>query len=140
MGWWPIDPQTGQYVEGKASSLSKPPEFVLLNAVPGADDEEGANYLGDGPSDMVSTLPKELADITDCSGWSADDIRRLFLQDKSPPQVAPEVADQLREVVAAFWKDINWCYEEDWERGATAAEKYWICEEIVSRVGPGAST
>ncbi len=133
MGWWPIDPQTGESIEGKSSSLSKPPEFVLLNAVPGADNVEGEQYLGDGPSDMVSTLPKELADITETSQWSADDIRGLFLLNKTPPNVTAEVADQLREVVAAFWKDIDWCYEEDWDRGATAAEKYWICEEIVQR-------
>src|SRR3954447_21054181 len=101
MGWWPIDPSTGRMPEGKMSSLSKPPDFVLLNAVPGADNAEGAHYLGDGPWDMMSSMPKELADITDTSKWSADDIRGLLLQDKTPPGVDAATMDDLRECVAA---------------------------------------
>src|SRR5689334_515696 len=103
MGWWRIDPQTGEST-GQSSSLSKPPEFVLLNAVPGADNEQGACYVGDGTGDMASTLPKELSDITDTTVWTIDDIRNLFLLNKAPANVDADTMDQLREVVSAFWK------------------------------------
>jgi len=30
-----------------------------------------------------------------------------------------------------FWKDIDSCYDDDWERPAKPAEKRWICENVV---------
>jgi hypothetical protein len=34
MGWWRIDPESGNPAEDTASAMSRPPDFVLLNAVP----------------------------------------------------------------------------------------------------------
>jgi hypothetical protein len=135
MGWWRIDPQTGMTLEGASSALSRPPEFVLLNAVPDVDDEAGACFLGDGPSDMVSTLPNEVAAIAkDAGSWSADQVRELFLHGRVPAGVGPKQASELQHVVEAFWADINGCYEDEWERPALPDEKKWICEEAVDRL------
>ena len=59
MGWYRIDPATGKAAKEGHSKLSRPPEVVLLNAVPGVDDDEAHCYLGDGPWDMASTLRGE---------------------------------------------------------------------------------
>ena len=84
MGWWRIDPETGMPQEGASSALSRPPDFVLLNAVPGVDDEADACYLGDGPSDMVSTMPDEIGSIVGSRvRWSADEVRGLFAEGRA---------------------------------------------------------
>jgi hypothetical protein len=135
MGWWRIDPETGYPAENAASSLSRPPVFVLLNAVPGVDDESGACYLGDGPSDMVSTIPAEVAGILGGpASWSAGEVRELFLSGRVPPGVGAELARKLRAAVDEFWADIDGCYEDDWDRPAGPVARRWICEELVSRL------
>jgi hypothetical protein len=40
MGWHKIDPKTGKPAKNSPSALSQPPDFVLLNAIPGVDDNE----------------------------------------------------------------------------------------------------
>jgi hypothetical protein len=135
MGWWRIDPETGFPAEGAASALSRPPDFVLLNAVPGTDDVSGACYLGDGPSDMVSTMPAEVTGILGGPvPWSAEQVRDLFLRGRVPPGVEAIVARKLRVAVDEFWADIDGCYEDDWDRPAGPAERRWICEELVDRL------
>jgi hypothetical protein len=124
-------------LEGSSSSLSRPPDFVLLNAVPGVDDDAEACYLGDGPSDMVSTLPGEVAEVVGRS-WSADEVRRLFLESRLPAGIGATEGKELRSIVQAFWDDIDGCYEDSWERGALPAEKRWVCEEAVARLTGGA--
>ncbi len=79
MGWWKIDPNTGGPAEDGQSKLSQPPDFTLLNAVPGVDDEENATYLGDGPLDMASTLLDELDSVLGGRfQMSGDEFRALF--------------------------------------------------------------
>src|SRR5262249_23082832 len=130
-----INPETGEPLRGATSSLSRPPEFVLLNAVPGVDGSEGACYLGDGPSDMVSTLPAEFAAIVGPHvSWSAAQISTLFLNGRVPHGVGARAKAQLKKAVKAFWADIDDCYDFDWERPALPAEKRWICEEAVERL------
>jgi hypothetical protein len=135
MGWWKIDPETGMPLKDAPSALSRSPEFVLLNAVPGVDDEETACYLGDGPWDMASTVPGELQAVTgDALSLSDEQLRDLFLRRVVPPSVAgspSEIGAHLLRVVDAFWRDIDGCYEDDWERPARPAEKRWVCEYMV---------
>jgi hypothetical protein len=135
MGWWRIDPESGLPAAGAASALSRPPDFVLLNAVPGVDAEAGACYLGDGPSDMVSTMPAAIAGITGGpASWSADQVRDLFLRARIPAGVGAKAAGALRAAAREFWADIDGCYEDDWDRPARPAERRWICEELVDRL------
>lgn len=135
MGWWRINPKTGMPLEGASSALSKPPDMVLLNAVPGVDDQAGACYLGDGPSDMVSTMPDEIDGIAgDDVDWTPEAVRALFSKGQAPAGVGPKMAASLRQAVKAFWDDIDSCYEDDWDRTALPAEKRWICEEVVERM------
>src|SRR5262249_55050536 len=120
MGWHKIDPNTGAPAKNAHSALSQPPDFVLLNAVPGVDDNETDCYLGDGPWDMASTLPSEIEAVTrDVLELSDEQIRDLLLRRVVPPSVGGERSDlgiKLLQVVDAFWKDINSCYDEDWQR------------------------
>lgn len=143
MGWWKIDPETGKPLANARSALSRPPEMVLLNAVPGVDDEETACYLGDGPWDMASTMPGEIEEVTgDAIRLSDDQLRDLLLRRAVPPAMAtgqPEIGPRLLQVVDAFWSDIDGCYEDDWERPARAAEKRWVCEYVVEGRKPGDS-
>jgi len=135
MGWWRIDPQTGMPLKGASSALSRPPDFVLLNAVPGVDNQPGACYLGDGPSDVVFITLEEIDDIIDANApWSADEMRALFSENRVPARLGAQAATRLRRAVDEFWAEIGWCYEDDWERPAQPSEKRWICEELVDRV------
>ena len=135
MGWWKIDPRTGAPAKDAHSALSKPPDFVLLNAVPGVDDNEADCYLGDGPWDMASSLPEEIEAATGAVLRLSDEqIRDLLLRCVVPRGVGGKRSDigvKLLQVVDAFRKDINSCYEEDWERPARPAEMRWICEYVV---------
>jgi hypothetical protein len=135
MGWWKIDPETGMPAKDARSALSRPPEFVLLNAVPGVDDDEAACYLGDGPWDLASTVPDEVEAVTGAAlSLSKEQLRDLLLRRAVPPSVAagrPEIGARLLQVVDAFWKDIDGIYEDDWGRPARPAEQRWVCEYAV---------
>jgi hypothetical protein len=133
MGWYKIDPATGKPLNNSPSALSKPPDFVLLNAVPGVDDEEAATYLGDGPWYMASTVCGELAEaLPNLKALSDDQLRDLLLNRKLPPGTADaETGDEVLDIVDAFWDDIDSCYEDDWDRPANAAEKRWVCEYVI---------
>jgi hypothetical protein len=141
MGWHKINPNTGAPAKDSHSALSKPPDFVLLNAVPGVDDSEveGSDtdcYLGDGPWDMASTLPAEVEEVTgEARQLSDEQLRDLLLRRVVPPGVDnewPDMGVKLLHVVDAFWKDIDSCYEDDWDRPAKPAEKRWICENVIA--------
>lgn len=106
--------------------------------MPGVDSGEGSHYLGDGPWDMVySTVGEIKALITSMQQPSEEEVRKLFL-DRVIPQafveLKPEAAESLLRAVDDLWKDIDWCYEEDWERPARPAERRWICEDAVRRL------
>jgi hypothetical protein len=135
MGWWRIDPETGMPAEGARSKLSRPPEFVLLNAVPGVDDEAEAYYLGDGPWDMAAAAANDVGQLLGAAPRPSDDeLRRLFLERVLPAALAgldSRSADRLLQVVDEMWKDVDGCYEDDWERPARPAEKKWVCEYAV---------
>ena len=135
MGWWKIDPGTGMPLKEGHSALSRPPEFVLLNAVPGVDSEEGAFYLGDSPWDLVSTIPREIEGVIGTARSLSDEgVRDLLLRRVVPRSVVewrPEAAARLLQVVDAFWKDIDDIYAEDWGRPSRPAERRWICEYLL---------
>src|SRR5262249_32203518 len=127
MGWWRIDPETGKPLKEGRSRLSRPPGFVLLNAVPGVDQDEEAHYLGDGPWDMVASTVDEIGGlIISMQRPSADEVRKLFL-DRVIPQgfvrLNSEAAESLLRAVDELWKSVDWCYEDDWERPARPAER-----------------
>ena len=131
MGWWKIDPETGKPATGAQSALSRAPDAVLLNAVPGVDDELAACYLGDAPWDVASTVAGELEAVTGARPLSDEQLRDLFLRRVVPPGVVTEAAARLLQVVDTFWSDIDGCYEDDWDRPARPAEKRWVGEYVV---------
>src|SRR6476620_6690776 len=118
MGWYRIDPETGMPLKDGHSKLSRLPDAVLLNAIPGVDDDEAACYLGDGPWDMSSTMPEEIQAATgDAIRLSDDQLRDLLLRRVLPTGVADpqsQIGVKLLQVTDAFWKDIDSCYEDDW--------------------------
>src|SRR5262245_36192286 len=127
MGWHKIDPKTGASPNEAQSALSQPPDFVLLNAVPGVDDNETDCYLGDGPWDMASTVPAEIeAVLGKGQQLSDEEVRALLLNRVVPKGVGSARSDlgkKLLKVVEAFWQDIDSCYQDDWDRGAKPAER-----------------
>jgi hypothetical protein len=138
MGWWRIDPATGKPARESRSKLSRPPDFVLLNAVPGVDDEEESHYMGDAPWNMACSAVDEIKELIGALQLlSADEARALFLDRLFPARLAglaPEAASQLLQVVEEMWKDVDWCYQEDWGRAARPAEKRWVGEYAVRRL------
>jgi hypothetical protein len=135
MGWWRIDPETGMPAEAP-SRLSQPPDFVLLNAVPGADDDAEAHYLGDGPWDMAADTARQIeAVLGPARQLSEDEVRRLLLERQLPPGVegmGPGAADRLLRIADELWRDIDTCYEDDWGRPARPAERRWVCEYAIA--------
>src|SRR5262245_17710848 len=137
MGWWPIDPKTGESVPDARSKLSTD-DFVLLNAVPGVDDDEAAHYLGDGPLDMTYSGADALKGLLgEGVRLRPEEVRRLLLQRAVPAALAGRgsrfAADLLR-LVDEVWADIDWCYEEDWGRPARPAERAVLAEDMVERL------
>jgi hypothetical protein len=84
---------------------------------------------------MASTMPAEIKGITgkDCQ-ISDDELRELLLRRVIPAGVGGRGSDitaKLLQSVDAFWKDIDSCYEDDWERPSAPVERRWICEYVV---------
>src|SRR5689334_23137400 len=112
MGWWKIDPKTGEPLKDSHSAVSTP-EVAVLNAIPGVDDDEQTCYLGDGPWDMASTLPAELIAATDAvTHLTRRQIRDLLLR-KVVPASLNGFRTALFKVIDAFWADIDSCYQDD---------------------------
>lgn len=136
MGWWKIDPSTGAPIDDP-SALSDD-QVILLNAVPGVDDDGASHYLGDGPLDMAYSLSIELreslGDTTKVSAvaalkWLLDGVPLADLVE------AGIVADESRRVAEAFWDDVDSCYEDDWNRKALPAERRLIAQHAADRAG-----
>jgi hypothetical protein len=142
MGWWRIDPNTGKPAKDAASKLSRPPDFVLLNAVPGADDDTEAHYLGDGPWDMVYSAVTKITNLLKADKPTAAEARALFMERRlqgSLAKLPPESTAKLLRIVEQMWDDVDGCYDDDWERPALPAEKRWVGENAVRRL-TGADT
>lgn len=132
MGWWRIDPLTGAPLRDSPSRLSRPGDVVLLNAVPGVDDDDGACYLGDGPGDMAFAGARELAGLLgDSRRLDADGVRQL-LGTGLLPRAEPAQRTAIERCVKAFWADIDDCYDFDWGRPARPEERRWIVEYVVA--------
>src|SRR5262249_811118 len=142
MGWWPIDPETGECVKDARSRLSRSPEFVLLNAVPGVDASESTHYLGDGPLDMAYSLSCEIKELLSNTQPPAPlptkaEATKLFMDRVLPPNrsgLGVETTERLLQLVDETWADVDECYEFDWDRAARPAERKWVCEYAVQRL------
>jgi hypothetical protein len=139
MGWWKIDPHTGN-TDAEASSALSTEGMVLLNAVPEIDNEADACYLGDGPLDMVYSTTLEINTILGATDRPSRDEWRKFLGERETPAAilrrGAAIEAQLLGVVEQMWADIDWCYEEDWERPAREVEKRMLCENAADRLCP----
>jgi hypothetical protein len=138
MGWWKIDPETGVPATDGRSKLSNPPDFVLLNAVPGVDDESEAHYLGDGPWDMAYSTAQDMKKLfPGIERLSEQVLTTLLMDGLIPPALAgagTQTVDDVLQAVQQFWDEIDWCYRESWERPARAAERRWVCKEFLEEV------
>jgi hypothetical protein len=138
MGWWRIDPTTGEPARESPSKLSRPPDFVLLNAVPGVDDDEEVHYLGDGPWDMACVAVDRIREVLGArQPPTAGEARELFLNRTIPASlagIAPGVAARLLGAVDGMWKNVDGCYEDDWGRPARHGERRWVVEYAVERL------
>jgi hypothetical protein len=90
---------------------------VLLNAVPGVDDDEEAHYLGDGPWDMMySAVTKITALLEGRPLPTAAEARALFMERRlqgSLAKLPPETVVLLLPLVADMWKNVDYCYDDD---------------------------
>jgi hypothetical protein len=136
MGWWKIDPSTGAPL-GEPSAYSDD-DVILLNAVPGVDDDGEAHYLGDGPLDMAYSLSNELREVLpDPSEVSAVEALRWLLDGAPLAALADSgmAAAEIQRMAKEFWDDVDSCYEEDWDRKALSAERRFIAQHAVDRAG-----
>ena len=142
MGWWPIDPETGECVQGARSELSRSPEFILRNAVPGVDDSDSTHYLGDGPLDMAYSLSGEVKELLANTQPPTPlptkaEATKLFIDRVLPPSLSglgAETTERLLQLVDETWADVDDCYEFDWDRAARPAERKWVCQYAVQRL------
>src|SRR5262245_32443543 len=134
MGWWRIDPETGMPAKDAASRLSRPPEVVFPNALPGVDGDSQAHYLGDSARGFAADTARQgQALLGPAESLSAGEGRRLFL-DRVPPErlrgSGPKAA-KLLQIVEAMWADVDDVYQEEWGRPTRAAERRWVGEYAV---------
>jgi hypothetical protein len=135
VGWWRIDPESGKPAKDARSRWSRPPEFVLLNAVPGVDDDADASYLGDGPWNVAEDMARAIESAMGAHGRLSEAEARLLLMERRIPAAFPEsdvwALSRLLALVDEMWKYVDECYLEDWGRPARAAERRWVCEYAV---------
>jgi hypothetical protein len=138
MGWWKIDPETGKPATDGHSKLSNPPDFVLLNAVPGADDEVDAHFLGDGPWDMAYSAAQEMKKhFPGVVRLSQQALTKLLMGGVMPPDIVragPPVVSNVSQTIKEFWADVDWCYQDSWERPARPAERKWVCDYFLEKI------
>jgi hypothetical protein len=119
-------------------SLEPSSWFCPSERCTGIDLAEGADYLGDGPWDMAaSTVDKIKALIMGMQLPSEEELRTLF-RDRVIPKaferIKPEAVAELLRAVDEMWSDVDWCYEEDWQRPAHPAERQCVCEYAVKQM------
>jgi hypothetical protein len=137
MGWWRIEPETGMPAKGAHSKLSQPPDFVLLNAVPGVDDDAEAHYLGDSPWDLAADTARQIQALLGSSRCPVgQEARRLLLDRAAPQGIGEPHATQLLQLVEAMRRDVDECYQEVWGRPMRPAEWRWVCEYAVQSLAP----
>lgn len=126
MGWYRIDPETGMPLPETYSRASTP-NLLWENAFPGVDDDPDAFYFGDGPMDMADAAADDAEKILRGRVQPTEaDLEALFAErrvgDSLTGLTSGEVESLLR-IVAEFWDNIDWCYEEDWDRPAREPER-----------------
>src|SRR5262249_42651148 len=139
MGWWRIDPDTGMPQQDSRSKLSTP-DWVLLNAVPGVDDEQEAYYLGDFPCDCAADMADELAAFLRrhrllCP--TLEELMALVLDGVVPPSFSPVGKRPVKELLTSqdeLWAAIDGAYQEDWGRPARRRERAAACREYLERL------
>src|SRR5262245_52817904 len=108
MGWWRIEPETGMPAKDAYSKLSHPPDFVLLNAVRGVDDDPEAHYLGDSPWDLAADTARQLQALLDPSRRiSEEEARRLLLDRVVPQGIEEPIATELLQSVEVMRRDVD---------------------------------
>ena len=99
MGWWKIDPTTGEPLKDGQSKFSTP-DRVLLNAVPGVDDDPQGHYLGDAGWDFMSSAVQQLQSLLGAQAPpSLDELISLFLDRRIPASLAALPRERVREFV-----------------------------------------
>lgn len=130
MGWWKIDPATGQPLPNEPS-LASSPDVVVLNAIPGVDDLPQASYLGDVNGDFASEQAKELIALMGTASLNDAELRELMLLSIAPANWPDALVTRALASVDAFWRDLDTAYDDDWERPANEAERRWTTEYIL---------
>ena len=141
MGWYRIDPETGQPLADTYSKASTP-DLLWENAFPGVDNDPDAFYFGDGPMDMADGAAKDAeAVLRGRVSPTETDLRALFADRQfgdSLRGLDAQAVELLLQIVAEFWDNIDWCYEEDWERPARDPERKvaleWAVGSLASRL------
>ena len=136
MGWWRIDPETGKPAKDACSKLSQPNKFLLLNAIPGVDDDAEAHYLGDEPWDLAAYSARQVRELLGPSRSLADEeARGLFLERQLPQGIADSwqepLAAQLLQIVDSMRRNVDDCYQEAWRRPIRPAEWHWVIAYVV---------
>jgi hypothetical protein len=141
MGWWPINPETGKPTNAP-SRLSQVDSLVLLNAVPGIDDDAAAHYLGDPPWDLAADTARMIQIVLENKRPLSEVEARRLLLNRQPPSGAESLEEtelvQLLQITDVLWRDVDACYQEDWGRPARPAERRWVAEYAVrTLIDPG---
>jgi hypothetical protein len=132
MGWWKVNPKTGKPLK-TPSKLSKP-GHVLLNAVPGIDDDPKACLLGDPPFDALDMATDSIRGLAPAkSKVSKEEWEAFALKRKVPAALKPHGAE-LREIAAGMWEEIQESYEDDLDRKLRKSEKALLVKLFIERL------
>jgi len=137
MGWYRIDPTTGDPLPHTYSNPSTP-NFRLENALPGVDDDPDAFSFGDEPMDMADWAADDAAAVLPSRVRPTEaELTALFTDRRiggSLGGLTPDEVASLLRIVDEFWENIDWCYGEAGDRPAREPERRQSVRWAVGRL------
>ena len=132
MGWWIIDPDTGQ---PPVNSTGPKDSFIESEL---DEFDQTISVLGDPPcdyaTDAVDRIQNAYAHI---ENLTSEQLQALFRAERLHGTVESERPldhDEIHEIVEPMWEEIDEAYREILDRPANAAERRWIGEYMIEHL------
>lgn len=124
MGWWAIDPATGQPWDPTEPSIDS------------QLDEDGQEYLlGDPPWDYAEDAVDQIVEAyPEITQLSTKQLRLAFARSKArrhESSISSVIRDTFDDTLNEMWQDIDEAYHEAVSRPTKPEERRWIIEHMI---------
>jgi hypothetical protein len=130
MGWWKVESTTGMPLRNGKSKRSAD-RCVVLNALPGVDDDKNACLIGDGPLDMIDVAIAKIRPLIPTGVQIPHSEWMQLATKKQVPTSLKSSTKDIKHIVVALWDNVYGCYEDDWDRKPRLAERVVLTNRFV---------